>query len=94
MTFIPQRAEQEFYEELNDRLAKQPDEWQALPNDKKEFLLSPSDFDYLLKLYQQHQPAQPIATDETGLPILLFRGIRVKSTMLPKTGSYALCVAH
>ncbi|MBC7572260.1 MAG: hypothetical protein H7319_21395 [Spirosoma sp.] len=78
MTFISQRAEQEFYEELNERLTKQPDEWKTLANDQKAFLLSPSDFDYLLKLYQQHQPARPIATDETGLPILLFRGIRVK----------------
>lgn len=80
MTFIPQRAEQEFYDELNDRLANHPDEWQAMPDDQKQFLLPPSDFDYLLKLYQQHQPARPIDTDETGLPILLFRGIRVKPT--------------
>ncbi|WP_020607328.1 hypothetical protein [Spirosoma spitsbergense] len=78
MTFIPQRAEQEFYDELNERLANQPGEWQVLANDQKAFLLSPSDFDYLLKLYQQHQPARPIDTDETGSPILLFRGIRVK----------------
>ena len=78
MTFIPQRAEQEFYDELNERLANQPGEWQVLVNDQKAFLLSPSDFDYLLKPYQQHQPELPIETDETGLPILFFRGIRVK----------------
>lgn len=78
MTFVPQRAEQEFYDELDECLAKQPDEWQALANDQKAFLLSSSDFDYLLKLYLQRQPARPIDTDETGSPILLFRGLRVK----------------
>ncbi|WP_018619515.1 hypothetical protein [Spirosoma luteum] len=78
MTFIPQRAEQEFYDELNDCLKNQPDEWQSVANDQKDFLLSPSDFDYLTQLYQQHQPELPIETDETGSPILFFRGIRVK----------------
>ncbi len=79
MTFIPQRAEQEFYDELDERLANQPDDWQLLANNQKVFLLPPSDFDYLTKLKQQHQPARPIDRDENGLPILFFRGIRVKS---------------
>ena len=83
MTFIPQRAEQELYDELNERLASLPTEWQSVANDQKAFLLPPSDFDYLTKLYQQHQPVRPIDTDDVGLPILFFRGIRVKPLLLP-----------
>lgn len=79
MTFIPQRAEQEFYEELDGRLAKQPDEWQTLANDAKSFFIPPSDFGYLTKIYQQHQPTRPIDTDLDDLPILFFRDIRVKA---------------
>ena len=79
MTFIPQRAEQEFYDELNELLANQPDDWQSLANDRKVFLLSSADVDYLAKLKQQHQSARPIDTDLDDFPILFFRGIRVKA---------------
>ena len=82
MTFISQRAEQEFYDELDEHLAGQLGEWRSMANHQKVFLLSPSDFDYLTKLYQQHQPAQLIETDEVGLPILFFRGIRVKPLLI------------
>lgn len=80
MTFIPQWAEQEFYDELDERLASQPDEWQSLANDQKVFLLPSADVDYLIKLKQQHQSALPIDTDLDDLPSLFFRGIRVKAS--------------
>lgn len=78
MTFIPQRAEQEFYDELDERLAKQAKAWKEAGNDQNVFLLSPPDFDYLSQLSRQHQPERPMDTDEANLPILFFRGVRVK----------------
>lgn len=78
MTFIPQRAEQEFYDELDLRLASQPGEWRVLANGTKTFFLPLADFDYLVHLYQQHQFARPVEQDEAGRPMLFFRGIRVE----------------
>ena len=74
---IPQRAEQEFYEELTVLLNSQPDTWQAIPAHQKQFYVSPSDFDYYRKLTQQHLGAAAIETDTEGLPIMFFLGIRV-----------------
>ncbi len=82
---IPQRAEQEFYDALNSILEKQPDEWVAIAHDQKELLVSPSDFAYYVKIRQQLIDQLGIAqfeTDADGLPVVFFRGIRLKPVPL------------
>jgi hypothetical protein len=73
-----QRAEQEFYEELNVRLKSQPDEWQRIPADQKEFLVPPDDFQYYVAIRQDDGPQFYPEVDATGLPIVFFLGIRLK----------------
>lgn len=78
---IPQRAVQEFYDELLSVMESQPDEWVPLANDHKVLWVSPSDFDYYVQIRQQYSDllqTTPIETDTAGLSIVFFYGIRVK----------------
>jgi len=78
---IPQRAVQEFYDELFSVMESQPDEWAAMANDHKELRVSPSDFDYYVAIRKQYSDplkTAPFETDAAGLPIVFFYGIRLK----------------
>ena len=78
ISIIPTRAVQEFFDELDALIQQQPAEWQAIPAGQKELVVSQSNFDYYLTIRQQYVQPAPIDTDEKGLPILYFMGIRVK----------------
>ncbi|GAB3542657.1 hypothetical protein [Spirosoma fluminis] len=83
MISIAQRAEQEFYDELDDILKKQSAEWQAIDADQKVLLVSPSDFAYYVKIRQQaidQSGSDPLEKDADGLPIVFYRDIRLKPT--------------
>lgn len=80
---IPRRAEQEFYDDLKQIMDSQSAEWRAIAYDKKELLVSPSDFAYYLAIRQQYiDQGETVPLDTDGLPIVFFHGIRLKPTHL------------
>lgn len=75
---IPRIAIQDFYVELDDLTQRQSEEWRATPVDQKELLVSPSDFAYYVAISQQNAEPAQVSTDDAGMPMVYFTGIRVK----------------
>ncbi|GAB3510032.1 hypothetical protein GCM10027341_47870 [Spirosoma knui] len=83
VTTISQRAEQEFYDELDDILKKQSADWQAMDADQKVLTVPADDFAYYVKIRQQsidQSGSSPLEEDADGLPIVFYRDIRLKPT--------------
>lgn len=74
---MSQRAEQEFYDEIDEILKNQPDQWHALTTDQKELRIATDMFRYYVELRRGYVEQGDINVDAAGLPVVFFRGIRL-----------------
>ena len=75
---MSQRAEQEFYDEIDEILKNQPEQWHALATSQKELRIAPDMFRYYVALRRAYSGQGGIQADASGLPMVFFRGIRLK----------------
>ncbi|WP_128548654.1 hypothetical protein [Larkinella soli] len=73
-----QVAEQEFYDEIDGFISRLDDDWKRTPVDRKVLPVPASVFEAYVQLRQEKAHPDPLPIDTDGLPLVRYRGIRMK----------------